>query len=200
MISTGMGNVDEIDLAVKETRKTGNNNFSLFQCTSLYPAPKDELNLNAIRWLNNRYDCNVGFSDHSIGTDAAFLAIGAGATLIEKHFSFDTSRSGFDHKISLDADGFKKMIERIRLAEEMLGSNKKIIPDSILSNRDIFLRSIVSISPINKGDIFTKENTGIKRTLANKRGAEPKYLKNILGQMACRDIELNEPIKIEDIT
>ena len=96
-----MANVDDINLAIETSKSAGNNYISLLQCTSLYPAPLDSLNLSAICWLKERYGYDVGFSDHSLGSDAAFLSVGAGATLIEKHFSLDPSQPGFDHKISL---------------------------------------------------------------------------------------------------
>jgi N,N'-diacetyllegionaminate synthase len=199
LISTGMGSVEEIDLAIETTKNARNDNVKLFQCTSLYPALADNLNLAAIRWLKNRYGYDVGYSDHSIGTDAAFLAVGAGATLIEKHFSFDTNRPGFDHGISLNHDGLKEMVERIRLAERMLGAAEKNIPIAVMENRKKYLRSLVATSNINIGDIFTVNNINVKRTLSEKRGCEPKYLNDFLGKIACRDIRINEPVNIEDI-
>ena len=199
LVSTGMASVDDIDLAIETIRSTGNSNISLFQCTSLYPAPIDSLNLSTISWLKERYNCKVGFSDHSLGGDAAFLSVGAGATLIEKHFSLDNGRSGFDHKISLDPNGLKEMIGRIRAAEQIMGEPIKYVSEPIKKMREKFLRSVVAIDSISKGDIFSSENIGVRRTLSDKKGSEPKYFDTMLGLIAKKDFNVNDPITIEEI-
>jgi sialic acid synthase SpsE len=199
LVSTGMASVDDIDLAIETIRSTGNSNISLFQCTSLYPAPVDSLNLSTISWLKERYNCKVGFSDHSLGSDAAFLSVGAGATLIEKHFSLDNGRSGFDHKISLDPNGLKEMIGRIRAAEQIMGEPIKYVSEPIKKMREKFLRSVVAIDSISKGDIFSSENIGVRRTLSDKKGSEPKYFDTMLGLIAKKDFNVNDPITIEEI-
>jgi len=144
LISTGMANVDDINLAIETSKSAGNNDISLFQCTSLYPAPLDSLNLSTIGWLKEKYGYDVGFSDHSLGSDAAFLSVGAGATLLEKHFSLDPSQPGFDHKISLNIAGFKEMVERVRAAEKMMGTKQKEVSEAINNTRMKYLRSIVA--------------------------------------------------------
>ena len=199
LVSTGMASVDDIDLAIETIRSAGNSNISLFQCTSLYPAPIDSLNLSTISWLKERYNCKVGFSDHSLGGDAAFLSVGAGATLIEKHFSLDNGRSGFDHKISLNPNGLKEMIGRIREAEQIMGEPIKYVSEPINKMREKFLRSVVAIDSILKGDIFSSENIGVRRTLSDKKGSEPKYFDTMLGLIAKKDFNVNDPITIEEI-
>ena len=199
LVSTGMASVDDIDLAIETIRSAGNSNISLFQCTSLYPAPVDSLNLSTISWLKERYNCKVGFSDHSLGGDAAFLSVGAGATLIEKHFSLDNGRSGFDHKISLNPNGLKEMIGRIREAEQIMGEPIKYVSEPINKMREKFLRSVVAIDSILKGDIFSSENIGVRRTLSDKKGSEPKYFDTMLGLIAKKDFNVNDPITIEEI-
>ena len=199
LVSTGMASVDDIDLAIETIRSAGNSNISLFQCTSLYPAPIDSLNLSTISWLKERYNCKVGFSDHSLGSDAAFLSVGAGATLIEKHFSLDNGRSGFDHKISLNPNGLKEMIGRIREAEQIMGEPIKYVSEPINKMREKFLRSVVAIDSILKGDIFSSENIGVRRTLSDKKGSEPKYFDTMLGLIAKKDFNVNDPITIEEI-
>jgi sialic acid synthase SpsE len=196
LISTGMANVDDIDLAIETAKLTGNEDISLFQCTSLYPAPLDSLNLSTISWLKERYGYDVGFSDHSLGNDAVFLSIGAGAILIEKHFSLDPSRSGFDHNISLNISDFKEMVEHVRVAEQIMGSSVKSISNPIGEMRKKFLRSVVAIDAISKGDIFSSKNIGVRRTLPGKKGSEPKYFDTMLGLIAKRDFNVNDPITI----
>jgi len=199
LVSTGMASVDDIDLAIETIRSAGNSDISLFQCTSLYPAPIDSLNLSTISWLKERYNCKVGFSDHSLGIDAAFLSVGAGATLIEKHFSLDNGRPGFDHKISLEPNGLKEMIGRIREAEQIMGEPIKYVSEPINKMRENFLRSVVAIDNISKGDVFSSENIGVRRTLSGKKGSEPKYFDTMLGLIAKKDFNVNDPIGIEEI-
>ena len=199
LVSTGMASTEDIDLAIETIKSTGNNDISLLQCTSLYPAPLDSLNLSTIGWLKKKYGYSVGFSDHSLGDDAVFLSIGAGATLIEKHFSLEPSRQGFDHNISLGISDFKKMVERVRIAEKIMGSPVKTLSDPIVKIRDKFLRSIVAIDSISKGEIFSKKNIGVRRALPGEKGSEPKHFDSILGLIAKKDFSVGEPINIEEI-
>jgi len=199
LISTGMASEADIDLAVKTARSTGNNNISLFQCTSIYPTPIEEVNLSAIGWLKNKYQIPVGLSDHSNGDNAVFLSIAVGATLIEKHFSLDVSRAGFDHKVSLDEKGLKKMVERIRLAEVLMGKKEKKISGRVQENRDKYLRYVVATQPIVKGAIFSSENIGIKRATPGAYGLEPKFYEGIVGQISTTDIDIDQLIQSADL-
>jgi sialic acid synthase SpsE len=198
LISTGMANVDDINLAIETSQSAGNNDISLFQCTSLYPAPLDSLNLSTIGWLKERYGYDVGFSDHSLGSDAAFLSVGAGATLIEKHFSLDPSQPGFDHKISLNIAGFKEMVERVRVAEKMMGMMQKKVSEAVNNTRMKYLRSVVATRSIIAGQKLSGENIGIKRTLPGNLGLAPKYFESIIGSIATIDIEVDQSIRQTD--
>lgn len=125
LISTGMSDLDEVDEAVRLARLAGADRLSVLQCTSLYPAPPESLNLASIQMLAARYDSVAGFSDHSLGIDACVLAVAAGAKIIEKHFTFDRKRSGWDHAVSLEEAEFRQMTEALRAAEVCLGSADK---------------------------------------------------------------------------
>ena len=125
--------------------------------------------------------------------------MGAGAKLIEKHFSFDIKREGFDHKISLDKKSFLEMTNRIRNAEKMMGVSQKYLSDPINKMRNKFLRSIVAIDNIYKGEIFSIENIGIRRTSIGANGSEPKFFDDILGLVAKKDFYINDPIIVEKV-
>ena len=198
LISTGMASKEDIDLAIKSAKLGGNNQISLFQCTSVYPTPVEEINLSAIKWLKGQYQYPVGFSDHSLGDDAVFLSIAAGATLIEKHFTLDTSRKGFDHKISLDEYGLKRMVERIRLAEVIMGNEEKKISKVVEKTRDEFLRYIVATKPINTGEKFSDNNIGIKRSLPGFYGLEPKYYKEVIGKISLSNLNVDQLVQSSD--
>jgi len=199
LISTGMAKISEIDQAIEVVKESGNNKISLFQCTSLYPAPPETLNLAVIKFLKDRYGYDVGFSDHSIGDDAAFLAVATGATMIEKHFTFDTKRLGFDHGVSLEHDGFRQLVKRIRLAELIMGTKDKVVGDLININRSKYLRTIVALKKITKGNVFDYENLGVKRALQGQLGYAPKYIEKLIGRTAARSISKGEPVMAEDV-
>jgi len=194
-----MASQEDIDLAIKSAKLAGNNDISLFQCTSVYPTPVEEINLSTINWLKDKYQYPVGFSDHSLGDDAVFLSIAAGATLIEKHFSLDLSRKGFDHGISLNEKGLKKMVDRVRLAETMMGSSEKIISDAVSETRDKFLRYVVATQSIAIGDKFSSDNMGIKRSMPGAFGLEPKSYESIIGKTSVSNISIDQLIQPTDL-
>ena len=199
LVSTGMASIEDIDLAIEAIKSNGNHDISLLQCTSIYPTPTEDINLSTINWLSYRYGFPVGFSDHSLGDDAVFLSIGAGASIIEKHFSLDTSRPGFDHKISLDMAGLTRMVSRVRLAEKMMGSDEKIVTKAISLTRDKYLRYIVALQPIMSGDIFSHSNLGIKRSLVGSSGIEPKFYEDIIGCSSLANIKVDQLIQHDDV-
>jgi N,N'-diacetyllegionaminate synthase len=199
LVSTGMASIDDIDFAIKVIKSNGNNDVSLLQCTSIYPTTSADINLSTINWLSDRYGFPVGFSDHSLGDDAIFLSIGAGASIIEKHFSLDVSRPGFDHKISLDRLGLKKMVKRVRLAEKMMGSDEKVVTKAISLTRDKYLRYIVALQPIMSGDIFSHSNLGIKRSGAGISGVEPRFYEDIIGCTSLANIKVDQLIQFSDL-
>ena len=199
LISTGMASQEDIDFAIESAKSMGNNDISLFQCTSIYPTPVEEINLSTINWLKDKYQCPVGFSDHSLGNDAVFLSIAAGATLVEKHFSLDVSRKGFDHIVSLDEKGFKQMVDRIRLAETMMGSGEKMVSDAVSKTRDKFLRYVVATQPIAIGDKFSSNNISIKRSVPGASGLEPKSYESVIGKVSTSNINIDQSIQFTDL-
>jgi len=194
LISTGMATIDEIDQAVNVIEKAGNSDITIFQCTSLYPAPPETLNLSSITFLKEQYNYKIGFSDHSTGDDAVFLSVAAGATVIEKHFTLDSNRTGFDHPISLEPHQFKKMVSRIRLAEKMMGVVDKRVSEAVFGNRKTISRVIVAQRKIKKGEPLTADNIAIKRPIDQQSGIAPINYEKIIGSIALNDIEANSTI------
>jgi len=194
LLSTGMSDAREIGLAIEVAKSNGAVDITLLQCTSIYPTPTSEINLSAIGWLKEKYGLPVGFSDHSDGDDAVFLSIAAGASVIEKHFSLDVNRSGFDHRVSLDEAGMKKMVERVRLAEAIMGDKEKKISKEVKVARGRFLRYIVATAAIQEGELFTKKNVGVKRTFPGCSGIRPEDIDNILGRVSDRVYKIDDII------
>lgn len=194
VISTGMAGLDEIDPAVRAAREARASGLVLLQCTSEYPAPPGTLNLAAIRTLETRFEVPVGFSDHSLGIDAPPLAVGAGAVMVEKHLTLDTSRRGFDHAISLPPDDFARMVERIRQAESMFGSGEKRPTPQEQANAERFRRSLVARREIPAGSTLERDDVGVMRTPPEIRGLPPSALETVIGMRSRRRLSRFEPL------
>ena len=195
ILSTGMSTIKEIDDALKILYSNGvkNNNITLLQCTSEYPTPLSQANLNIIPELRKIFDISVGFSDHTIGFEAALGAVALGASIIEKHFTLDKSQKGPDHKTSIEPEEFKKMVNFVRGIETALGSSIKKPTIAEEKNKIIVRKSIVAKKKINKGEIFDENNLTTKRP-AN--GISPMMIESIIGKKSKRDFEQDELIEI----
>jgi len=195
ILSTGMSNINEIDKAIKTLAKHGTNkkNITLMQCTSAYPAPYEEINLNTIKTLRNKFKLNIGFSDHSLGIQAGIAAAALGATIIEKHLTLDKNLEGPDHKASLNPIEFKLMVDSIRLVEKILGSKKKAITNSEKKNINLVRKSIVASKIIKKNEKFNISNITCKRP---GFGISPIFFKKFLGKVSTRDYKKDDLIKL----
>jgi N,N'-diacetyllegionaminate synthase len=195
ILSTGMSNINEIDKAIKTLTKHGTNkkNITLMQCTSAYPAPYEEINLNTIQTLRNKFKLNIGFSDHSLGTQVGIAAAALGATIIEKHVTLDKNLKGPDHKASLNPIEFKLMVDSIRIVEKILGSKKKAITNSEKKNINLVRKSIVASKIIKKNEKFNISNITCKRP---GFGISPIFFKKFLGKVSTRDYKKDDLIKL----
>ena len=191
ILSTGMSSIHEISKAIKTLRKNGTkkNNIILMQCTSAYPTPYNEINLNVINSLKNKFKLNVGFSDHSLGVQASIAAVALGAKFIEKHFTLNKKLKGPDHKASLDPKELKFMVKSIRIVEQTLGDKIKKITKSEKNNINIIRKSIVAKKNIKKGEKFTKENITTKRP---QGGLSPLYWEKTIGRVAIKNFNYND--------
>lgn len=123
IISRGMANTAEISKAVKLFEKYGTD-YAILHCISAYPTKESDANLNIIKSLKAIYNCPIGYSDHTLGIEVAYLSVVAGATIIEKHFTLDTNAEGPDHKLSADPNMLKHLVEKVRMMESIMGSGK----------------------------------------------------------------------------
>jgi len=185
IISTGIATKEEIEDVVNICREVGNENIILLKCTSAYPTPLEIANLNTIPDLAKTFGVISGFSDHTLGTTAAIVAVTLGAKVIEKHFILDKSVGGADADFSLDKKEFKDMVQSIRDTEKILGS---VNYDTKETSRQ-FSRSLYVSRDIKKGEKFTEENI---KSVRPGYGLHPKYLKEILGKIATKDYEFGD--------
>jgi len=194
ILSTGIAKFEEVGTAVKAVRAKGNNKIVILQCTSNYPVRSENINLSKIRLYKKKYKCEVGFSDHSIGSDAAFLSVAAGATYLEKHFTLNKKSKGFDHKISLEPKEFKNMVHKIRLAEKMMGSKNLKLKKNILKIRNTLKRIIVAKKDIKKGDKLSEKNLSIKRGFNSKNSLPPVMINKIIGKKSLKSAKKDSNI------
>lgn len=200
LISTGMGDPPRIDEAVMAAQAAGAVGIGLFQCTSIYPAPPEALNLAAIDWLAERYRLPVGFSDHAEGDDAAFLSVAAGAAMLEKHFTLDVRRPGFDHVISLDASGFGAMVRRVRQAETVMGQREKRLGPLEQAAAARNRRFLVIRRRMAAGALLAADDIAFLRLAEGApRGLEPRDLAAVVGRRLARSLEPLDPIGQSDL-
>jgi len=127
-ISTGMSDCDQIGKVI-DIFKNEHCPFELMHCNSTYPMPKEDANLNAIIYLKNKFQCDVGYSGHEAGIIISCAAVAMGATSIERHITLDRSMYGSDQPASLEIGGLRKMVQYIRDIEVAKGEFGKFVTD-----------------------------------------------------------------------
>ena len=183
IISTGIASFKDIELAVQTCLDAGNNQVALLKCTSSNPAPLDEINLNTITDMIEKFDC--------ISTAAVAL----GANIIEKHFILDRDMGGPDSEFSMEPHEFKQMVDSIRNVEKALGKVNYDLSDKMKANRE-FSRSLFVVEDIEKGNIITKDNV---RSIRPGFGLHPKYLNEILGKKVNQNLNKGTPFDLSFI-
>lgn len=191
IISTGIAELQDIELAVKTCREVGNNDITLLKCTSAYPAAIEEANLVMILDLANRFGVKVGLSDHTLGIALPIASVAMGAQVIEKHFILDKNIGGPDSAFSLDKNEFKVMVKAVREVEKAIGKVDYSLSEKQVQNKQ-FGRSLYIVEDIKAGEIFTDKNI---RSIRPGFGVHPKYLKEIIGKKAKMKLDRGLPLK-----
>jgi N,N'-diacetyllegionaminate synthase len=193
ILSTGMSTMDEIAAAIDilETSGTPRSKITVLHCTTAYPVPTVDVNLQAMQSIRSKFNVAVGYSDHTIGIEISIAAVALGATVIEKHFTMDRNLPGPDHKASLEPAELQEMVRAIRNIEEALGDGIKRLMPSEKMNRAIARKSIVASEPISIGQLFTEENLTTKRP---GNGVSPMEWDSVIGSRAQRNYLTDELI------
>jgi N,N'-diacetyllegionaminate synthase len=201
IMSTGLMNLDELEksvLFIKNIWQKNHNKeeLALLHCVSSYPTPPENANLLAINELEQIADV-VGYSDHTSGIEAAVLSIAFGARIIEKHFTIDNNYSDFhDHQLSSNPTEFKKMVAQIRIAEIMLGSDKKVPTDLELKSKQSFRRSIVANHNLSAGHKIILEDLDWVRPGG---GVRPGNEEKLIGKILNRAMKGGEMIELKNL-
>tara|TARA_R110000787_G_scaffold174448_3_gene287032 strand:+ start:461 stop:1549 length:1089 start_codon:yes stop_codon:yes gene_type:complete len=216
IMSTGMCNLDDVRQALdvlafgalNDTVPVGRKSFegmfstaegysalsdkvALLHCTTAYPTPFEAVNLRAIETLKSWFGLTVGYSDHTLGIVAAIAATALGSKVIEKHFTLDCNLPGPDHQASLEPGPLNEMVSSIRAVELAMGQGEKVHTKIETENIPAARKSLVTLSAIKKGEIFSEKNMGIKRP---GTGTSPMEYWDFIDQPAKQDFEKNKVI------
>ncbi len=192
IMSTGVADYNDIQIALNACYEMGNHDIALLKCTSEYPATLDQANLLTIPDMKSAFNIRIGVSDHTMGDIVPMTSVALGATIVEKHFILDRSLGGPDSSFSMEPHEFKEMVENVRKVESTLGVVKRDITDRERAKR----RAIYATIDINPGDVFSENNT---KSFRPADGLSPVYYEQMLGQVSKRFIPKGEPLQLEDI-
>lgn len=193
IISTGIAQQEDIELALDACRRMGNNDIALLKCTSSYPAPIEEANMIMVKDLAERYNVISGLSDHTMGSTVPIVATAFGAKIIEKHFILDRAIGGPDASFSMNEEEFTAMVKAVREAEKAIGVIDYTLTEKQAKGRD-FSRSLYIAEDVKAGEVFTEKNL---RSVRPGFGLHPKYFNELIGKKAKLDLEKGTPMKLD---
>jgi len=190
-ISTGAATLEEVEKAI-EIAKINNDKVIILHCVSQYPTDYENMNLNIIKDYLKRFpDHIIGYSSHDIGLIGAISAYVLGANVIEKHFTLDNNLYGTDHKLSLNVQQMRELVQELKRVASMLGTSNKKLNEYEMPARIKLGKSIYTSREIKKGEKITLDNICIK----SPGGFLPPYLlKTIIGQKVNSNIGEEKPL------
>jgi N-acetylneuraminate synthase len=216
ILSTGMSMLEEIEAALgvlafgllgasgkpshvvfreayrsEEGRRALKAKVSLLHCTTEYPAPFEDVNINAMETMRKSFGLPVGYSDHTVGIAVPIAAVAKGAVIIEKHFTLDRALPGPDHMASLEPAELAEMVRSIREVEKALGCGGKAVAASEEKNKPIVRKSLVAAQAIRQGEVFSESNITAKRP---GTGISPMHYWEWIGRVATREFREDEEI------
>lgn len=196
LLATGASTLEEISIAVKTIKSVGNDKIILMQSITQYPSKISDANVKVLHTLKNKFNLNVGYSDHSPGSLVSLSSVALGACVIEKHFTLDSNMPGPDHPHSMSPDSFESMVKEIRTLETALGTGVKKVENSEKQTRIIQRRGIWTIKSIKKGEKFTRENI---RPLRPIKGLSSSNYEHLLGRICKHNMKEFHPISKNDL-
>ena len=188
IISTGVAELEDIELALKTCYLEGNMDVTLLKCTSSYPAPIEEANILMIKEMAERFGVNIGLSDHTLGSTVPIVATCFGAKVIEKHFILNKEIGGPDAAFSLDETEFTQMVQSVREAEKSIGKISYQLTEKQVAGK-AFSRSLYIAEDIKEGELFTEKNI---KSVRPGFGMHPKYYSKIIGKEAKKNFKKGE--------
>jgi len=191
VLSTGVATAADIHEAVSACRKAGNDDITVLQCTSSYPAPIEGANLRMVPNLSETFGVKSGISDHTPGSAVAVAAAALGATMIEKHVILDRSLDSPDAAFSMEPEEFAGMVSDVRSAAKAIGVVDYSLTERKSASRR-FARSLFVVNDVREGEILSNHNV---RSIRPNDGLPPKLLPEVLGKPAARNIAAGTPLE-----
>ncbi|MBZ0096709.1 MAG: pseudaminic acid synthase [Sulfuricella sp.] len=185
IISTGMATVAELDETVRAAREAGCKDLILLKCTSTYPATAANTNILTIPHLRELFGCEVGLSDHTMGVGVSVASVALGATVIEKHFTFNRADGGVDSAFSMEPSEMAQLVVETERAWQALGQ-VSYGPTEAERKSIQFRRSLYVVQDMKAGDVLTKDNV---RAIRPGLGLPTKYLEQALGKTVKQDVQ-----------
>ena len=195
IISTGMSTLEDIENALNVFLSAGIKRETIYilHCNTEYPTPMKDVNLLAMLAIKNKFNVEIGYSDHTLGIEVPTAAVALGARVVEKHFTLDRSLPGPDQLASLEPIELKKMVQAIRNIELAISGNGIKQPsNSEMKNIDIARKSIVAKTSIKKGEIFSELNITTKRP---GNGISPMKWDSVIGNTAHKNFKKDDLIE-----
>jgi sialic acid synthase SpsE len=196
LVSTGMCTLEEVEALVEAVRAGGDPPLALLHCVSAYPAPGEQANLRAMQALRRIHHGPVGYSDHTLGSEAALAAVALGASILEKHLTLDRRRPGPDHAASAEPDELAGLIAAVRRVEAALGDGVKRPAPCEADVRLVARRSIVAARPLAAGTSLTPEDLACKRP---GTGLPPRLLPCLMGRRLRVALGADQPLAWEHV-
>jgi pseudaminic acid synthase len=196
ILSTGIAEVEDIELALDACKRMGNHDIALLKCTSSYPAPIEEANMVMVKDLAERFGVITGLSDHTMGDTVPVVATCFGAKIIEKHFILNHSIGGPDASFSMDESEFTQMVKAVREAESAIGIVDYNLTAKQKKGKN-FARSLYVVEDINPGDIISEKNV---KSIRPGFGLHPKHYQEIVGKLVTKSAEKGDRFSLNIIS
>ena len=194
LLSTGMADLIEIELAIDAVNAGGEDRIALFHCGIGYPVDPATVNLRAMETMRRAFGCPVGYSDHSLGLSVPFAAAAMGAAMYEKHVTMEGASSP-DHEFALDLKDLSLLVEGIHECEAVLGTGEKMCEPSEEIFRRRGRRSLFVTRDLKKGDLFSEDSLAVLRP---GTGLQPCIYEEVLGARATKDIKAVHQLEGDD--
>ncbi len=195
VMSTGMATLGEVEEAVDAARGEGCEELILLKCTSSYPAPPEEMNLRTMAHMAAAFDLPVGLSDHTTGIAVPVAAVALGAVMVEKHFIMSRADGGPESGFALEPAEFKAMVDAVRVAERALGAVHYGLTEKERASR-IYRRSLFVVEDVRAGEVLSPSAV---RSIRPAHGLHPRYLDEVVGRRARRDLAAGTPLSWQDL-
>ena len=196
LISTGTSNIKEIEYSINYLQSKEKKNITIMHCTSSYPAKLEDVNMNFMNYLKEKFNTKIGYSDHTLGSKASILAASMGAEIIEKHVTLDKNMIGPDHKASMELNDFISLVKEIKLINKMQGKYNKTISSDTMNVKNVAMKSCVANKNLRKNSLLKKEDIIFKRPGI---GILPNELEKYLGKRINKNIGIDKVIFKKDV-